>query len=112
MRPAPFRWTADTVAAADGTASAEITPPGNVDGVVLLANVNATPQQPQPSGIAYVDGMQRDVTDGAAPDSSDTRIVLRSGSVYRFDWSGCAPGAKCKLILTGVQYAAGTAPWE
>ena len=112
MRPANFRKTERGTADGTGFAAVEISPPGNVDYVVLLATVNAVPQQPQPSGNAYVDGILRDPTDGAAPDSSDTRIVLRSGSIYRFEWLGCAPGAACTLTLAGVQYAAGTAPWE
>lgn len=107
-----FRRTERATADAGGAASCSVQPPGNVDYVILLANVSTSTNVLQPTGIAYVNGFQVDSSDGASLDSSDTRVLLRSGDVYEFRWTGADVGAVCTLNINGVQYPAGQGPME
>lgn len=109
--PVPFVKQAKAKADPLGVAMADISPGGNVDWVIQTSNVDSDSVK-QSSGVAYVDGFQRDTTDTGNSDTSDTRIVLVSTAVYRFIWSGCTPGANCTVVVHGVQYAIGQAPWE
>lgn len=108
----PFVTKVDAIANALGTAHAPVQPRGNVDYVILYANVSTDTMILVPTGVAYVNGQQRDSTDTGSSATSDTRIVLRPGDTYDFVWTGADPGTGCHLVVNGVQYEAYQAPAE
>lgn len=108
----PFVVKVDTHASAAGAAAAQVQPRGNVDFVITSTNVNTDTQVLVATGTSHVNGQQRDTTDTAGSDTSDTRIVLRPGDIFEFRWVGADAGTGCHLIVSGIQYQAYTAPSE
>lgn len=108
----PFVVKADAIADATGVARASVRPRGSVDYVILYANVFTDTSVLVPTGVANVNGQQRDSTDTGSSATSDTRIVLRPGDVYEFVWTGADVGTGCHLIVNGIQYDAYQAPAE
>lgn len=115
--PQRFSYTSPPVTVgAAGTAETNFTPRANVDVVItntaVSVKVAGAVDTSSSTGLAFVNGQQIDGTSKGQNDSSDTRFTLTAGDNYRFSWTGASPGGIAQLHFDGVQYAAGTSPWE
>lgn len=102
----------NAIADAAGNAQVEVYPPGAYDFVVTSTGLTVTPDNPQPTATASINGVAVEGSYTGANDSSNTRFVLAGSDRYRIAWSGCRPGALCVMTVVGVLYPPGRAPKE
>lgn len=111
----PFTVTGRVVLDATGAGQTTVYPPGNHDAVVTLSTQSTTTAVKVPTASVYRGTIvnQAAFVEGSytgSNDSSDTRILLRSGEPLTCAWAGGDVGATAVFTISGEHYPPGQAP--